>query len=376
MDLLTKKDLEKLIETKDQVCVSIYLPTIQAGQERKQNFIRFKNLLQKAKEQLPDFGLTNEHVFEFLKPGFDYWDKTDQWDYPSKGLACFITKDQFLTYRLPLEFEEIAVVSKNFHLRPLLPLFARNGKYFVLALNQKGAKLYHATAQSIEEIKLPENIPTSMEEVLKYDEKERHVEQHSGVGPQQRRPGMKQTMFHGQNVGKDEHKKDLKRFAEAVDKAVMEKLNEEKAPLVLVGISELVGVYREANKYKYLVEEFVDKNPADMKESKIHKKAMKVDRYQQLAGTGDTSNKVEKIVPGAYNSKIETLFVVEDAHEWGCYNPKVNEVQIHPERDKKPEDRDLLDAAAIETYLHGGKVYQIPSKKMPDTTAMAAIYRY
>jgi hypothetical protein len=50
--LLSRSELEDLTQTYDQWHVSIYMPTYRAGDEIRQNAIRFKNLLDRAEEQL------------------------------------------------------------------------------------------------------------------------------------------------------------------------------------------------------------------------------------------------------------------------------------------------------------------------------------
>jgi len=42
----------------------------------------------------------------------------------------------------------------------------------------------------------------------------------------------------------------------------------------------------------------------------------------------------------------------------------------------KPDDEDLLDFAAIQTFLHGGTVYAVEPEKVPDDAPLAAVFRY
>ena len=65
MNLLTKKEIENLFNLRGQLCVSIYLSTEKAGQETRQNSIRFKSLLQEAESKLVDSELTTSEAEEF-----------------------------------------------------------------------------------------------------------------------------------------------------------------------------------------------------------------------------------------------------------------------------------------------------------------------
>ena len=60
-------------------------------------------------------------------------------------------------------------VGERFHVKPLLPLFAGDGRYFVLALNLDNVRLLAGSHYSLAEMDLPDT-PRSLEEALKYDE--------------------------------------------------------------------------------------------------------------------------------------------------------------------------------------------------------------
>jgi hypothetical protein len=41
-----------------------------------------------------------------------------------------------------------------------------------------------------------------------------------------------------------------------------------------------------------------------------------------------------------------------------------------------PQDEDLLDFAAVQTLMHGGRVHVLPEEQMPETEPVAAVLRY
>jgi hypothetical protein len=45
------------------------------------------------------------------------------------------------SYRLPLPFEQLVVISDDFHLKPPLPFFASDGRFYILALSQNQVRL-------------------------------------------------------------------------------------------------------------------------------------------------------------------------------------------------------------------------------------------
>jgi hypothetical protein len=95
-------------------------------------------------------------------------------------------------------------------------------------------------------------------------------------------------------------------------------------------------------------------------------------RYRQLAGTGQTSRDVREIVAAAYYGRIETLFAVSGAQQWGVFNPDTGQVDLH----EGPESGDLLEFAALQTVLHHGTVYVTNPENMPDDTDAVSVFRY
>ena len=101
-----------------------------------------------------------------------------------------------------------------------------------------------------------------------------------------------------------------------------------------------------------------------------------MERVRQLLGAGNKLATISVIeaVPAAAYSRIDTLFVDLSQQRWGRFDPDAGEVVVHA----TPEDgdEDLLDLAAVETYLNGGAVYAVTPDKMPVESAVAAILRY
>ncbi len=96
-------------------------------------------------------------------------------------------------------------------------------------------------------------------------------------------------------------------------------------------------------------------------------------QYKHHAETERASNDVRKIIPAAYDGRIESLFVASDQEQWGTFDPATHSIHMHQEA--KFRDEDLLDLAATQTLLHGGSVYAVEREHMPDTAVVAAVFR-
>src|SRR5688572_6060726 len=168
MDLLTNENLEELATQTDGTYVSIYMPTTPIGRDTQQAYIRLKNLIKEAEQKLSERGLRTPEAVELLKPAEALIEDEEFWQHQSDGLALFFSKEKFYSYRLPLHFDEVVVVNKRFHLKPMLPLFTGDGQFFVLALSQNMIKLLQCSRDHVSEIEL-EGVPTSLDEALQFD---------------------------------------------------------------------------------------------------------------------------------------------------------------------------------------------------------------
>jgi len=388
MDLLTRDELRALIDDHEGWCVSIYMPTHQAGEEIQEDPVRLKNLLGQAEEGLSAAGLRKPEAQKLLEPAQKLvWDGLF-WQYQSDGLALFLSAGAFRRYRLPLDFEELVVVSDRFHIKPLLPLLSGDGRFYVLALSQNEVRLLQGTRHSVSEVDL-EGVPASLAEALKYNDPEKRLQFHTGT----RTPGGKggrPAIFHGHGVASaDDPKNYILRYFRQMDEGLQALLRGEQAPLVLAGVDYLLPIYREANSYPPLAEGGVEGNPEELSAQELHKRAWDLvqprflqaqeeaaARYKQLAGVDSeqASNDLEGIVSAAYHGRVEALFVALGVQRWGSFDPETNRVMVH--RKAEAGDDDLLDFAAIHTLVNGGTVYAVERKKMPDGPLLAAVFRY
>jgi hypothetical protein len=378
MNELSKDELRLLIEKGKAPCLSIYMPTHKAGAEVQQNPIRLKNLLKEAEERIVAGGRRAADVEKYLDPVQALVKNNPFWRQQSTGLALFLCPDFFRYYRLPVGFLPSVVLAERFNVKPLLPLFNTEGRFYVLALSQKDVRLMECTRYSVKETR-PEGVPRNIDEVLKYDVYEKQL---------RIRPGMSgATGQKGSSSWTDYGKENILRYLQQVDKGLKLSLKEEQAPLVFAGVDYIFAMYREANSCPHLLETAINGNPDQMVAEDLHALAWPLVepwfrkeqeearvRYQQSIGTGLASNNLEEIVPAAHHGRIGYLFVEVGQEKWGTFNQQTSRAVLHA--GAKTGDEDLIDFAAIQTLGGGGKVYAISREKMPDKEPVAALFRY
>jgi hypothetical protein len=394
MTLLTRQELHNLLNAAEGPCVSIYLPTHRAGREVQQDPIRFKNLLGQAQAALVDAGMRAADARAYLSDGYDLLTDKPFWEHQQDGLAVFIADGFSQTYSLPFRFDELALVTDRFYVKPLLPLLSNDGQFYVLALSQKSVRLLQGTRYSVSEVAL-EDVPRSLAEVLAPDQLEKHLQFHTGTANRARG---RRAVYHGQGDENDFEAEALRRYFRQIDAALPDLIeNGAQVPLILAGVAYLLPIYREISRYPLLMAEGVPGNPEDVSVQELHERALEIvqpyfskeqrdalARYQALrgkthnGGTAAVAVDVADVVPAAHHARVDTLFTKAGHKVWGAYDVRSNRVEVFPTADDAGADQraDLLNMAAIETLRHGGTVHVLSEDNMPDDGPTAAILRF
>jgi hypothetical protein len=381
MKMMSRDELKELTERRNGTCVSIYMPTHRAGNETRQDPIRFKNLLREAEQRLAAGGIREAEVQSVLEPARRFLLDASFWARRSDGLAVFASQGVFRHYSMPISVRERVVVADRFHVKPLLPLLDGDSRFYILALSQNRIRLFQGTRFSVAEVELA-GVPGSIDEILKYEDPEKSIQvrtHHAGEGTG--------AMFHGHGLVESSIKEHLRRFFLLVDRGLREFLRDERAPLVLAGVEYLHPIYREASAYPYLVAEGVAGNADGLRPEELHAPAwaavrplfLKAQeeaaaRFRALAGTGKATGDIKLIVPAAFHGRVDCLFVVAGAERWGTYDRETGEIHLH--RKARPGDEDLFDVAAVHTFLNRGTVFMVEPGRMPGGAGLAAIFRY
>lgn len=398
MDQLRPEDLFELLDRDDGIRASIYLPTHRAGPETRQDPIRLKNLLRVAEERLIDAGLRDTDAQEVLKPAQDLLDDHPFWQYQGDGLALFMEPGSFRSFRLPLSFDELALVNRRYHVKPLLPLFAADTRFYVLAVSQNETRLLMGSRQSVTTLHL-ESIPSSLADALKFEEPEKQLQWHSGASTPGRRGGAgsragagaerfsrRPAIFHGHGGVEDDTKDRVLRYFRMIDGGLREILRDERAPLLLAGVEYYFPIYREANTYPHLLSAGLPGNPEHLRPDELHDRAWAVlerhfadeqraaaARVEKALAKARGSSDLAEVVQIALQGRVDTLFLAAGEVRWGSWDPDRGTVVLHDEQ--RNGDEDLLDLAAVQTIRYGGAVYPVAASEVPDGGPVAAAFR-
>jgi hypothetical protein len=388
LDKITQEEIRALVTLPGRPGISIYMPTFRAGADAQQNPIRLKNLLRSVQEKLEATGMEGADAAELLAPVRELGEDPAFWQEPSDGLAIFRTPEVLRAYRLPIVFDELVVVSERFHLKALFSLLAEDGRFYVLALSQKNLRLIAATRHRATEVKLPPDIPRSLDETLGNPIRQ-YSQFQPGTSANARAHVGRSPIFHGHGTGEDDLKAEIVQFFNLADKALVKHMDR-NAPVVLAGVEYLLPRYKETTELPHVLDEGLTGNAEGLSPEELRDKAWEIvepaltadrrkaaEQYGDLLGTGLASSRYEEILPAAHDGRIASLFVARGVHLWGTYDPQKREIRLQENQDAQSgRNEDLLDQAAVQTFLHGGQVYAVPQQEVPDGQAMAASFRF
>jgi hypothetical protein len=382
MLLMKREEFKELLSERKGPCVSIFMPTIKGSEETKQNPIMFRKLLREAGKKLVAYGLKTHEAGKLLAPTEKLQEDHMFWQYQSGGLAVFLSETLNKVYTLPLAFKELTVVADHFCVTPVIPLFAEDGRFCVLSLNQHAVKLYQCSRYTVAEVDLRQ-MPKSITDLLELSPGEKQLEFHGNSEGRAAGPG-RGAIFHGHAEDSDEEKDNIRLYFQTVNKGINAVLGSTGGPLVLHGVDYLTRIYEKANTYPNLRGRI---GGGELKPEELREMAWKlvspvfdageaasVKQFAELEGTPRASNHLKTILKAAEEGKVATLMVSSKAQRWAFYDQPSGILNMH----KKPDltDTELLDLCAIRTLHHGGQVYVLEPEKMPGAAPAAAIFRY
>lgn len=377
--MITRETIIDLIGQAGNPSISIYLPTHVKGEQIQQDPIRFKNLLKQTESKLADYKVDQAQIDSLLAEARKWLDQPLFWQHADKGLAVFITGEMTEFFRVPLNFREQVQVDDHFLITPLIPMITLDGSYSILCLSQNKVRLLKCTRNSVEPIELKE-APTSIEEYLKFDVNEPHLQHHSGQG-------RGNAIFHGQGGSSDSEKKEVENYLKTIENEVTSILKKRNDPLILAGVDDVIARYRKVNHYQRLMDQGISGSPDTKSEEEIKDEGWEViksyflkdmykdmDRYSDLIGSDKQSDNLSLIVEAAYYGKVDSLFVPIGEQSWGWFDQEKD--TVHHSAERQNGEHDLINAAAIKTITQGGNVYALNKEEMPNSASIAAIFRY
>jgi Bacterial archaeo-eukaryotic release factor family 3 len=382
MDAIERDYKTVLLASHEPPCLSLYQPTHRSYPEKRQDLIRFRNLVRELELALRQKYATREST-PILRPFHELVENDAFWIHALDGLAMFAAPGVFKVYRLQRPVRELTIVADSFHTKPLMRILQSMDCYHVLGLNRHEARLFEGNRYALDEIELPSGFPRAVSDVV--GDKEGEPERKSRVyGP----AGPGKTTRHSTAVRQEETNSERERFFRAVDGAVLERFSSPSGmPLLLAALPEHHHLFRTVSRNPFLMTKAVDTDPSALSINELRARAWQlvlpvyldrlrglIDRFNAAKTAERGSHDLAEIGRAAAAGRISILLIEADRVIPGHFDPVSGSIQFAEFRD--PMVDDILDDLGEHALKTGGEVVVVPAERMPTVTGIAAIYRY
>jgi hypothetical protein len=378
---LALADLRELANAEGP-CITFYLPLEPAPNTSRVELVRLKSAIRMAEQKLTDQvpGVPQAKVRELIDSLRQVEVESETWGGEGGSLVVFRSPEVFRAFEVRSKLNETVVVGDFFHAFPLIrPLQLSEQRFYILALSQKNVRLLRCTATTSQQIDLPPETPTDLEDWLNTrmpnaapDHGQRHE---SEIGSTEG----SFTSTHDRDK-KDEH---IANFFRVINKAVFDLLRDEKAPLILCGVEYERSMYKGINQYPHVLEEGIQGSAESLKGPELHARALElvqnhfaeparraIELWEKLGGSQRVSSSFPDIVTASFQARIAHLFAAEGAQAMGAFDRSTLQMSVNGPQ------HDLVNAAALQTLAFGGDVFILNPDHMPGGGQINAIFRF
>lgn len=382
---LTRSKLEELVE-REGPWVTITTPLHGGGPLAKQDPIRYRNLVKDAEDKLDEHRANGktQRIVDALRA---IADDHEVFSAGSMGLVVFANPDGVELWHLPDVVQEQVLVHARPQLRQVLPIVSGRDRFYVVTLSLHGTRLFACDRFGAEEVPLPDDAPTRLEDAAGWEVEEDHLNYRSaGRVANAPRGKSNRPIYHGQGGGHDDRDVDVEKYVRAVVRSVEQVVTQPDAPVVLACDRGVEQFFRRLTSLGDVIEPALHGNFQRSSGPELHARAWEcveerfarqvdeaLDRFAELHDTGRTTDRLEEVVALAHDGRVDTLFVRAGASVLGRFDVATHRIHL----EQSGIDRtDLLDQAAMDTFLRDGKVHIVGADKMPSDSAVAAILRF
>jgi hypothetical protein len=363
-------DLKELLNTKDDLCVSLIIPQNEVPAKRKLDRIAIDHAIDKLELLLTknyEVALVNQLIDKLKSVGEDLNAINGV-----KGLGLFVSKSLFKIVTFPFEVKEKIYAGTSFEIRDVLFRDHYHLPYFVLSLTLEQVRLFRGSGGTLSEIN-DNNFPASMAE------------------PEAEVPDFVSGEINLTASTKREKTLTMESpqaFLNGVDKKLgMYFLNHE--PLILAGVEKETAAYENITAHKtrivghvagsyngYNHKELSEKSWDCYQKHKLAEQTKTIGSLNELFGRELVSIGLPDVWRNAKLGKGNILVVEKDLSQAGYVTGDGYQLWLSPPAENHPVLSDAVDDL-IETVLSmDGRVQFVDNGKLREFNGVAMIHRY
>ncbi len=368
VDIPTHSDLLALAARRNNVAVSIFVPTTPVSGEISGDRIVLKNLTDQVFEQLQAAGQHKKIIDAIMDQLHDVVEDDEFWRFQANSVAIYLTPDGLISFRSPSAVLPMVEISDRFHLKPLLRAVTFSNTAYVLALAEGSVALYSIAADHpATPVRIPD-LPKSATDSL-------------GRSSMGTRTESRRTDTSGGIRGA------ISQYCRHVDRALRPWLAGKSTPLFLVADPGLNAAYRAANSYAHLVPFGLDQTPEEMSLTDLSAATRELlDRYHaeeiaalhaefdQRKGVGRATADIAQAAHAATFGAIQTLMVNMDRNVPGTIDEETG--AVHFAEGESAASYGVVDEIARRALLTGAHVLAVREDDLPTDQPLAAVLRW
>lgn len=382
MDELERDYPSVLLAERTPPCLSLYQPTHRGYPDRRQDPIRFRNLVKGLETSLRQKYAARD-VQPLLAPFHALADDLEFWRHTQDGLAVLAAPDFFKVYRLQRPVPELCVVADSLHTKPLLRVMQSADRYHILGISRQEMRLFEGNRYAVDELEPAPEVPRTATDAVgeKAGEPERRNRVYGSAVAGA-------VAAHGTDVREQELASEVERFFRAVDRAVLEQHSRPSGlPLLLAALPENDHLFRSVSRNPFLMAETIDADPDALSLDELRERAWElvlphylarlgalVDRFHAAKAKELGAADLAEIARAAVAGRVEALLIEAERQVPGRFDPATGRIDF--EAPGQPGVDDLLDDLGEHTLRSGGEVVIVPAERMPTDSGIAAIYRF
>ena len=362
-------------------CITLLLPSYRPGEQAKSMATLLKTSSQEAARQLAHQKVPAAVATALLEPLEQLAEDKELLAGSHLGRVIFRSAEVFEQFELMEPATQAVTIGGRFQIRPILTELYDPPEFYLLKLSKKDVGVLRCFRLRSQHVRLPKGVPETLEKAMAFKQPDHDLENRSAAGSS---VGSMRRVRFGTGSGRETQHTYLEDFYKAVDRGMSELLHAGKTPLILAGVDEDTARYRMINTYPNLLEQAVHGSPSgSISEDDLLRQAYAIIRShcteraaaslaesKEVMSPARFSTDLEAILGAAVDARVSHVYVDEHTQKLGLF-PGAKEKERW---NWGPED--LLNAAVVETLLNGGSAFVLPSDKMPDGAAAAAVFRF
>ena len=358
--------LTELTDHRDNASVSIYLPSSPLPTENQAMRLALKNVARQAGKALEDHRVDKVVIDRVLDQISELDDDPEFWQNQGDGLGLLVSPERLHAFRLLYRVPESVVVGDRFSIGPLLRSVGTANAGYVLAVTE-GDVCFYGIAAGTPPITLELSLPADLHTVLERADNDGRADRGRATGS------------HGQRV-------EQQRYCRIIQDAVLERIGDNRLPLILAASAEFGPSYRSINSYPELLPDGIDAHPDSLSRDELDARAKSIlDRHYRISldewkedfgnkrSQGLATSKLDEVSRAAVSAAIATLhFDVESSVE-GTIDEQGFVTKVE---EPGPDSYPLVDEIASRVLRSGGTVMAVRNKDLIDGSPVAAVLRY